>query len=83
MLCRLSTQIHSLQRARDLRVQIYGKRNPAREKFEDEKSIEEVRMVYSSKIGTGPRDPDIPHRNYLPKPLLPPSESPLTAPAEP
>jgi hypothetical protein len=68
MLCRLSTQIHSLQRARDLRVQIYGKRNPAREKFEDEKSIEEVRMVYSSKIGTGSRDSDNPHRNYLPKP---------------
>jgi len=68
MLCRLSTQIHSLQKDRDLRVQIYGKRNPAREKFEDEKSIEEVRMVYSSKIGTGPRDPDIPHRNYMPKP---------------
>jgi len=83
MLCRLSTQIHSLQKDRDEHVQTYSKGNPAREKFKDEELIENVRMVYSSKIGNGPRDPDIPHRNYLPKPLLPPSESPLTAPAEP
>src|SRR5437867_11296335 len=33
----------------------------------DEKEVESTRRVYSSKIGKGPRDPDIPHRNELPK----------------
>src|SRR5207249_591932 len=68
MLCRLSTHIHTLQKDRDEAVRKASYRHTTEYlKREDEKEVESTRRVYSSKIGKGPRDPDIPHRNELPK----------------
>jgi hypothetical protein len=67
-LCRVSSQIHALQKYRDESAKELGyKHNPERNKRQDEAELEGVRRAYSSKIGEGPNDPDVPHRNYLPK----------------
>jgi len=68
-LCRLSNQIHSLQKYRDDSAKALGyDQNPERIRRETEEAIEITRSVYSSpKIPEGPNDPDIPHHNYLPK----------------
>ncbi len=64
MLCRLATQINSLQKDRDEGVKKAAIRGTSEHfRHEDEKTVEEIRSVYSSKIGTGPRDPNVPHRN--------------------
>ncbi len=68
MLCRLATQIQSLQKDRDEAVKNASHRHtPEFLKREEEKSIDDLRQTYTSKIGDSPRDPDIPHRNELPK----------------
>ena len=67
MLCRLSTQISTLQKDRNEAVKQASIRGTSEHlKRQDEKEVEIVRSTYSSKIGKGPRDPDIPHRNDLP-----------------
>ena len=68
MLCRLSTQIQLLQKDRDEAVRKSQHHGCAEHmKREDERSIETLRATYScAKLGEGPRDPDIPHRNELP-----------------
>jgi hypothetical protein len=67
-LCRLTNQVHTLQKYRDDSAKQLGyKHDPERIKREDEECLESVRKTYSSKIGEGPKDPDIPHRNYMPK----------------
>jgi hypothetical protein len=67
MLCRLSTHIQTLQKDRDEAVRKASYRHTAEYlKREDEKAVEGVRRAFTSKIGNGPRDPDIPHRNDLP-----------------
>jgi hypothetical protein len=65
-LCRLSTHIQILQKERDHTSSVLGQ-NPHRMKHEETIDLENVRKVFSSKVGKGPRDPDIPHRNYMPK----------------
>src|SRR5258706_12671287 len=64
MLCRLSSQINALQKDRDQAVKKAAIRGTSEHfKREDEEAVELTRSVYSSKIGKGPRDPDVPHRN--------------------
>ncbi len=68
MLCRLATQIQSLQKDRDEAVKNASHRHTSEFlKREEEKSIDDLRQTYTSKIGDSPRDPEIPHRNELPK----------------
>src|SRR5437867_2372633 len=68
MLCRLSTHIQTLQKDRDEAVRKASYRHTAEYlKRENEKEVESTRRVYSSKIGKGPRDPEIPNRNDMPK----------------
>jgi hypothetical protein len=67
-LCRLSAQLHTLQKYRDDSSRELGRSyDPEHIRREDEREVELTRQIYSSKTGTGPRDPDIPHRNFLPK----------------
>src|SRR5882762_5731143 len=67
-LCRVTSQIHTLQRYRDDSAKELGQsHNPELIRRKDEAALENVRATYSSKIGEGPRDPDIPHRNFIPK----------------
>ena len=82
MLCRLSTHIHSLQKDRNEAVRKAAIRGTS-EHFqrEDEKIVDGVRSTFSSKIGEGPRDPNIPHRNDLPeRDALPFQEPPPKTP---
>ena len=66
-LCRLTNQVHTLQKYRDDSAKELGyEHSPELIKQEDEEFIERVRKTYSSTIGDGPKD-TIPHRNYLPK----------------
>jgi len=66
-LCRLARQIHAMQKYRDDCAKALG-RSPARIKGEIEQAIETTRDVYSSYIPpTAPKDPEIRHRNYVPK----------------
>ena len=82
MLCRLSTHIQTLQKDRNEAVKKASFRGTSEHlKREDEKTVEGVRRAFTSKAGTGPRDPDIPHRNELPKrDELPFREPPPKAP---
>jgi len=82
MLCRLSTHISSLQKDRDQAVKQAAIRGTSEHlKREDEKEVELIRSVYSSNLGKGPRDPDISHRNDLPRrDALPFQEPPPKAP---
>jgi hypothetical protein len=67
-LCRLSAQLHTLQKYRDDSARELGRSSdPERVRREHESEVESVRDTFSAKIGSGPRDPDIPHRNFLPK----------------
>ncbi len=66
-LCRLSHQLHTFQKYRDDSARELGYKSvPERNRRADEAAIESVRKTFSSKIGNGPNDPDIPHRNYIP-----------------
>jgi hypothetical protein len=68
-LCRLTRQIHTLQKYRDDSAKELGyKHNPERIKRENQEQLEITRDVYSAaKLGQTIHEPDIPHRNYLPK----------------
>src|SRR5882672_2539709 len=73
MLCRLATQIQSLQKDRDEAVKRSSHRHTLEFlKREEEESIDDLRQTYTGKIGNSPRDPEIPHRNELPKRDQPP-----------
>src|ERR1051326_2366465 len=82
MLCRLSTHIQALQKDRNEAVKQAAIRGTSEHfKHEDEKTVEEIRSVYSSIMGKGPRDPDIPHRNdFRRRDALPFQEPPPKAP---
>ncbi len=68
MLCRLATNIQSLQKDRDEAVKKASYRHTSEFlKREDEKFMDELRQSYTGKMGKSVRDPDIPHRNELPK----------------
>ena len=69
VLCRLTSQIHILQKYRDDSATSLGRNfQPARVKYEEERNVEITREVYSAeKLGERVDDPDIPHRNYLPR----------------
>src|SRR6266705_2572928 len=68
MLCRLATQIQSLQKDRDEAVKRASHRHTLEFiKREDEEFMDQLRQTYTGKMGNSARDPDIPHRNELPK----------------
>jgi hypothetical protein len=72
MQCRLARHIQPLQKNRDDASNAFGPNfNPERLKRENEQELEDIRETYCSKIGKGPSDPDIPHRNFIPKQLDP------------
>jgi len=82
ILCRLARQIHILQKYRDQSAKELGpEHNPERLKHETEETLERMRDVYSAeKIGESINEPDISHRNFLPKngyPADPPQHDPL------
>ena len=69
--CRLAREIQALQKDRNTAAKPL---NTERLRRENEHDVENIREVMSSKIGKGPRDPNIPHRNFIPReldPLLP------------
>ena len=68
-LCRLSSQIHTLQKYRDDSARKLGyKHDPEFNRREDEKAMENVRNAFSSYIPpNAPIDPEVPHRNFIPK----------------
>jgi hypothetical protein len=69
ILCRLARQIHILQKYRDQSAKELGpEHNPERLKHETDETLENIRDVYSAeKIGESINEPDISHRNFLPK----------------
>jgi hypothetical protein len=69
ILCRLARQIHALQRYRDDSAKELGSQhNPERIKRETEEILERTRDTYSSFIPeNAPIDPEVPHRNFIPK----------------
>lgn len=76
--CRLAREIQALQKNRDEATRSVGF-NPERLKRETDHDVESIRETYSSKIGKGPRDPNTPHRNYIPKetePFVPITKTP-------
>jgi hypothetical protein len=78
--CRLAREIQALQKNRDDVANALGRPyNPERLKRQNEEEIEQIREVMSSKTGKGPEDPDIPHRNFIPRELdpAPPVEKPM------
>jgi hypothetical protein len=68
-LCRLASQIHTLQKYRDDSAKELGyEHNPERIKRQDEENTEGTRSVYSAaKLGQTVHEPNIPRRNYMPK----------------
>jgi hypothetical protein len=68
-LCRLAGRIHSFQKYRDDSAKELGdEHNPARIRREIENDLESVRDTYSSFIPPdAPIDPEVPHRNFIPK----------------
>jgi hypothetical protein len=69
MLCRLTRQIHNLQKYRDGAARELGsEHDPERIKREIEQTLEITRNTYSSFIPkNAPIDPEVPHRNFIPK----------------
>ena len=69
VLCRLTRQLHRLQKYRDDSARELGyKHNPERLKREIEKDLESTRNTYSAeKLGQTIHDHDIPHRNFISK----------------
>jgi hypothetical protein len=69
VLCRLTRQLHRLQKYRDDSARELGyKHNPERIKREVEKDLESTRNTYSAeKLGQTIHDYDIPHRNFISK----------------
>ena len=83
MLCRLSTHINTLQKDRDRAVAKTAIRGTSEFILrEDEKDVEIVRSAYTSKFSNDPNEPEIRHRNDLPKrdelPYPAPSSKPET-----
>ena len=69
MLNRVSAHLKALQKYHDDCAKELGpKHNPESLRRETEADIERTRRVYSSTIPDSSKDPEIPHRNYLPKP---------------
>jgi hypothetical protein len=68
-LCRLTSQIHALQKYRDDSAKELGRSyNPERVQREAQAEIELTRSLYSAKkLGRSAQEADIPHHNYLPK----------------
>ena len=69
ILCRLASQIHTLQKYRDACAKELGYNcNPERIKRKEEADVEITRSVYSAeKLGGNINESDVAHRNYIPK----------------
>lgn len=69
ILCRLTRQIQNLQKYRDDSAKELGSQhNPHHIKHETEDALECTRNTYSSFIPkNAPIDPEVPHRNFIPK----------------
>jgi len=81
ILCRLARQIHILQKYRDQSAKELGpEHNSKLSKRETDETLERTRDVYSSFIpDNAPIEPEVPHRNFLPKngyPADPPQDDP-------
>ena len=80
--CRLAREIQALQKDRDDATRSLGyKFKPELLKRRNEQEVESIRETYSSKIGKSIREPNIPHRNFIPKelePVPPPAPEPLS-----
>ena len=68
MLTRVTVQLRALQKYRDDCAKELGPRhNPERIRRENEEELERTRKAYSSTWPADPKQPSIPHHNYLPK----------------
>jgi hypothetical protein len=69
VLCKLNRQLHRLQKYRDdCAKELGSQENPERLKRDVEHGLEITRNVYSAaKLGQSPREPNIPHRNFIHK----------------
>jgi hypothetical protein len=81
ILCRLARQIHVLQKYRDQSAKELGdEHHPERLKRDTDETLENLRDIYSAdKPAQSVNDPDISHRNFLPKngfPADPPRHEP-------
>lgn len=73
--CRLAREIQALQKARDDAAISLGPRfKPERVKRQNEQEVERIRETMSATLGNSIREPDIPHRNFMPKELDPAPE---------
>jgi hypothetical protein len=68
-LCRVTRHLHLLQKYRDDSARELGyKHNPERVKRETDQRLETTRHIYSAeKLSETDDEPDIPHRNFIPK----------------
>jgi hypothetical protein len=70
--CRLAREIQALQKNRDDAAKSLGRTfNPERLKRLNEEDVERIREAMSSDFGKSAREPNIPHRNFIPKELEP------------
>jgi hypothetical protein len=77
--CRLARELQALQKNRDDAARSLGRQYaPELLKRQNEREVERIREVMSAKGGKGPRDPDIPHRNFICKELEPVPPTPQT-----
>jgi hypothetical protein len=69
ILCRLARQIHILQKYRDQSAKELGpEHNPESLKRQTEQTLESTREIFSAeKLGQSIDEPDVSHRNFLPK----------------
>ena len=80
-LCRVTGQIHSLQKYRDECARSLGwKHNPERVRRQSEQEIEEVRENYTSTPPQSAREDPIPHRNFMSNGGM--SECPVDPPSQ-
>jgi hypothetical protein len=82
ILCRLARQIHILQKHRDQSAKELGpEHNPEHLKRETDDTLESIRNTYSAeKPSQSIKEPEVPHRNFLPKNGFPPDPPPLPEP---
>ena len=73
--CRLAREIQALQKSRDDAAISLGPRfKPERVKRQNEQEVERIREVISATPGNSIKEPDIPHRNFMPRDLDPAPE---------
>jgi hypothetical protein len=74
MQCRLAREIHALQKDRNLAATPF---NPERTKRKEAHDVDRIRGICSGEVGKSAKDPEVPHRNFIPR-NLPPALPSLT-----